>query len=155
MFWTWFGRFLNAEDDGTPVGINITVGAVAMVVSAFIAARIPTADPQLRCAVVALAIGGFAAFTVDRRALVAVILPAWLIMNGFLVNRLGDLSWHGTADVDRFLVLVVAGAAGLVAGATGRRLHGVRDRWQMGALVEQMQVHEMNAEINEETKRRA
>lgn len=150
MFTTWLGRLLKTDDDGTPVGINVTVGAVVIVAAAFLAAHVPVAEGQWRCAVVAAAVGLFAAFTVDPRAVAAVLVPTWLIMNGFLVNRLGDLSWHGTADVDRFLVLTAAAVVGLAIGVTSRQLDGARRRWQLGAVVQAM-----NPEINKETRRRA
>ena len=101
MFRTWFGdRSVHSDDDDrTPVGINIAVGAVVISVATYLAAWLPVADATWRCAVVAAAVGAFAAFTLDRLALAALLLPTWMIMNGFLVNRLGDLSWHGTADL--------------------------------------------------------
>jgi len=118
---TWFGRFARADlDSGTPVGINVAVGAVTIGAAALAAASVPITDPRLRCVVVALAVGLFAAGTVDGRAVALVILPAWMIMNGFLVNHLGDLSWHGRADLDRILVLLAAGGIGLATGAAYR-----------------------------------
>jgi hypothetical protein len=151
VFTTWFGRSARVDDDaGTPVGINLAVGAVTITAAVFVAASVPIADPQWRCAVVAVAVGLFAAFTLDWPAVAAVVLPTWMIMNGFLVNRLGDLSWHGRADLDRFVVLVVAGCLGLAVGKAHRRVHGLRERWQLAAVV-----HEMRTEINEETKHRA
>jgi hypothetical protein len=114
------------------------------------AASVPIADPQWRCAVVAAALGLFAAFTIDWLAVAALVLPTWMVMHGFLVNRLGDLSWHGRADVDRLVALVIAGGLGLCTGAAYRRMHGLRQRWELAGLV-----HEMRTEINEETKHRA
>jgi MFS family permease len=151
VFTTWFGRSARIDDDtGTPVGINVAVGAVTITAAVFVAASVPIADPQWRCAVVAVALGLFAAFVVDWLAVAVVVLPTWMIMNGFLVNRLGDLSWHGWVDLDRFVVLVVAGCLGLAVGAAHRRVHGLRERWQLEAAVQ-----EMRTEFNEETKHRA
>ncbi|WP_412544231.1 hypothetical protein R8Z50_17560 [Longispora sp. K20-0274] len=42
------------------------------------------------------------------------------IFNGFLVNRLGELSWHGLVDMLRLGALVLASTAGLAAGEAYR-----------------------------------
>lgn len=47
---------------------------------------------------------------------VAVGAVAWFIVNGFLVDRLGELRWHGPADVARAAALTTTAAAGLVIG---------------------------------------
>ena len=149
MFTTWFSRSARIDDDtGTPVGINVAVGAVTITIALFAASAVPIVDPQWRCAVVAAALGLFAASTVDWVAVSAVVLPTWMIMNGFLVNQLGDLTWHGRADLDRFLALVVAGGIGLTVGAARRRLLDLRERGQLGAAVQGLRT-----EFNKETKR--
>jgi hypothetical protein len=156
VFTTWFARSARIDDDtgaddgGTPVGINVAVAAVCLTAAVFAAAAVPITDPQGRCAVVALVLGLFAAFTVDRLAVAAVVIPTWMVMNGFLVNQLGDLTWHGWADVDRFAVLVAAGGLGLAISGARRRMHGLRERWQLGVLVQ-----DMRADFNKETKHRA
>jgi hypothetical protein len=117
---TWLGRLGQVDDGrGTPLGIDVAVGAVAVTVGMFVAASFPGADPRWRCAIVATALGLFAAYTANRAA-VALIIPAtWMVMDGFLVNRLGELSWDGWPDLARFLVLVAAGCFGLAVGPTG------------------------------------
>jgi hypothetical protein len=151
VFITWLRRSARIDDDaGTPIGINLAVGAVMITAAVFAAASVPIADPQWRCAVVAVALGLFAAFTLDWLAVAAVVLPTWMIMNGFLVNHLGDLSWHGRADLDRFVVLVGAGLVGLAVGGARQRVQGLRERWQWAGVVQ-----EMRTEFNEETKHRA
>lgn len=151
MFITWFGRSPRIDvDTGTPVGINVAVGAVTISMAMVAAATVPITDPQWRCAPVAVAMGLFAAGTFDWRAVALIVVPAWMVMNGFLVNHLGELSWHGWADLDRFLVLVVAGGVGLAVASAHRGLKDRRERWPLGAAV-----HEMRREINEETKQRA
>jgi hypothetical protein len=148
MFRTWFagGSVRSGDDDRTPVGINIAVGAVMIIVAMFLAARLPVADATWRSASVAVALGTFAAFTVDPLALAALLLPTWMIMNGFLVNRLGDLSWHGIADLYRILALAGAGGLGLMLGEITRRAHGLRERWRLGVVVEAMAATEFDKE---------
>jgi hypothetical protein len=50
------------------------------------------------------------------------VVLAWLVVNGFLVDRFGELWWHGRSDLYRAGMLVVAGALGQVVG---------RARWLM------------------------
>lgn len=119
MVETWLGRLGRVDDTGTPLGIDVTVGAVSVTTGMFVAASFPDTDPRWRCAIVAMALGLFAAYTTNRAA-VALIIPAtWMVMDGFLVNRLGELSWDGGPDLARFLVLVAAGCFGLALGQIG------------------------------------
>lgn len=138
------------DDEGTPVGINVAVGAVAIVAAMFIAAVIPAVDAGWRCAVVAAAMGVFAALTVDPLALAALVPSTWLVMNGFLVNRLGNLSWHGASDGYRFLALTVLAGLGLAVGALHRRRRDLRAQWHLGMAVELMR-----SEFDEEMNRSA
>ena len=108
---------------GTPLGISATMGAVVVVIASFVAAAVPSADPGLRLALVAAAVGGVALVTPEPPALGLVLTVAFGLLNGFLVNRLGDLSWHGTADLARLSVLVLAATCGLVLGWCYRRWH--------------------------------
>jgi MFS family permease len=112
----------------TPVGINLAVGAAMVVAAALVAALLPAAQTGWRFAVVALAVGLFAALTLDQFALAGVALLGWLVTNGFLVDRLGELSWHGSADLYRILLLVVVGAVGLAVGEVCRQLAALRAR---------------------------
>jgi hypothetical protein len=151
VFTIWFGRSARIDDDaGTPVGINVAVGAVTISVAMAAAASVPVTDPQWRCAVVALAVGLFAMGTSDGRAVALIVLPAWMVMNGFLIHHQGELSWQGWADLDRVLVLATAGGIGLAVAAANRELQEHRERWQLGAAVQAMRTA-----INEETKHRA
>ena len=149
MFTTWLSRSARIDDDtGTPVGINVAVGAATITIALFAASAVPIVDPQWRCAVVAAALGLFAASTVDWVAVSAVVLPTWMVMNGFLVNHLGDLTWHGWADVDRFLALVAAGGAGLAVSAARRALLDLREPERLGVAVQNLRT-----EFTKETKR--
>ena len=120
-------------DTRTPVGVNIGTGGGLIIVAALVAAPIPGADQQARLAVVAIAVGLWAALTVDHRALAAVVVLGWLVADGFLENRLGELSWHGSTDVYLLMFLVMAGAVGLAVGETARQLARLRARWRTEA----------------------
>jgi len=45
-------------------------------------------------------------------------------LHGFLVNRLGELSWHGWSDLLRLVVLALIGSIGVALGAG---LDGLRE----------------------------
>ena len=67
---------------------------------------------------------GFGAVTVvtgDRVAAAWAAGLAWLVVNGFLVDRVGELPWHGPADVYRAAMLTLAGVLGLLIAAVRRR----------------------------------
>jgi hypothetical protein len=100
-----------------------------VVVAAMIAAVIPATHAGWRFALVAAAVGLFAALTLDQLALAGVALLGWLVVNGFLVNRVGELSWHGSSDLNRALLLVISGGFGLAAGEVYRQLTALRARW--------------------------
>jgi MFS family permease len=129
----------------TPVGINLAAGTAMVIAAAFVAALIPTTHVGWRFTVVALAVGVFAALTLDQLALAGVAVLGWLVVNGFLVDRLGELSWHGSADLYRMLLLVVAGTFGLAVGEVYRQLVALRARWMAEAL-EQAEVTDVDEE---------
>ena len=116
----------------TPTGLAIGAGAVALVAAAIIAAAIPSADAGWRFAVMAVAVGVFAAISLDQIALSGVAVLASLIYNGFLEDRSGQLAWHGSGDLWRLLLLVTVSAGGLAIGESARfvanlRASGARD----------------------------
>ncbi len=125
----------------TPVGINVASGTGMVIAAALVAAPIPSTHSGWRFALVAVAVGLFAAVTLDQLALAGVTLLGWLVVNGFLVDRLGDLSWHGSPDLYRMLLLVVAGAVGLALGEAYRRLVALRGSWLAGAQQEALVVN--------------
>jgi hypothetical protein len=110
----------------TPVGIEIAAGAMLIVLVAAMAAMVPVADPIARYAILVVAVGAFAAVTCDQVAITVVALVGYLTFNGFLVNHLGELSWHGMDDFLRLAALVMAIAIGLAAGEMYRLLHRIR-----------------------------
>ena len=70
----WTGDAVRMQS--TPTGLAIGAGAVALVVAAIIAAAIPSADAGWRFAIMAVAVGLFAAISLDQRALAAVVVLA-------------------------------------------------------------------------------
>jgi amino acid transporter len=113
-------------NDDTPAGIVIAIGAVTVVAAAGLAGRFPLSDSGLRLAVMAAALGIYAACCVDLIAVVAVIPLAWLVFDGFLLDRFGELVWRGWADVARIGVLVAVALVGFGVGAAGRRAREAR-----------------------------
>ena len=120
---------LSKTSPRTPVGINLAAGTAMVIAAALLAALIPSTQAGWRFTLVALAVGLFAALTLDQLTLAGVALLGWLVVNGFLVDRLGELSWHGSADLYRMLLLVVSGAFGLAVGEVYRQLVALRARW--------------------------
>ena len=120
----------------TPTGISVGVGSIVVVVAAMLAALIPRAHTDWRFAVVAVAVGLLATFTRDWLATAAVAVLAWLVVDGFLVDRMGELSWHGSADRSRFVLLILAGGAGLMLGEGAAALREWRMRWRAAAYLQ-------------------
>lgn len=114
--------------DRTPLGIAVGVGAVTMIVAGFVAALIPTAYPGWRFAMIAAAVGVFAAISMDQIALAIIAVIGFLISNGFLEDRFGQLAWHGSTDLWRLLLLVMIAACGLATGEGYRFIRAIRAR---------------------------
>ena len=100
----------------TPLGLNIGVGAAAVVAAALVAAAVPEPHELWRWEAVAAAVAIVAAVTADRAAMAAVVPLAWLVTDGFLENRLGQLTWHGSTDLSLILLLLAAAGLGLGIG---------------------------------------
>jgi K+-transporting ATPase KdpF subunit len=115
-----------------PAGISVGVGAVVVVAAAMVAAAIPPSAAGPRLGLPAAALAAFAAVTADWRAAVPVTVLGYLVFDGFLVNRLGELAWHGAPDARRFAVFAGAALAGLAVGAA-RSAGGLRRREWHGA----------------------
>jgi MFS family permease len=107
------------------LGIGIGLGAATVVVAGLLAAAVPVADQPWRFAVMVIAVVVFGALFGGRLAVACAAGLAWLVVNGFLVDRFGELSWHGTADIYRALMLISAGVLGLLIAAMRRRRRGV------------------------------
>lgn len=103
---------VDAESGRTPFGIDLAFGAVAMVAAVAVAAPFPGIPARL--AVVSLAVGVFTALVDDARAGAPIAVLGYLLFNGFLVNRFGDLTWSGTTS--GWQVAAFAAAVGLGLG---------------------------------------
>jgi MFS family permease len=134
-------------DADTPFGINLGIGTVLVVGAVLVAALIPPVDAGWRLGVVAGAVGLFAALTVDQLALLSVALIAWSLVDGFLVNRLGELSWHGSSDIWRLTLLMATGTVGLLVGEAHRHVGAARSRWRFDA-----DLHILVTHVDEEEK---
>ena len=106
-------------------GVAIGLGSAVVVVSAFVSAAVPASDGAARLGVVGAGLAGFAALTINPVAVAAVAGLGFLVFDGFLVNHLGALSWHGAADGTRLMVLAAAGVLGLGAGVAYRAVHRI------------------------------
>lgn len=103
-----------------PTGIAVAIGAVTVVVAVMAAAFLPASAAAARLSVLAVALGTFAAATVNPTAVAAVTVLGWLMFDGFLVNRFGELTWTGRVDERRLAVVVAAALVGLAAGGLWR-----------------------------------
>jgi MFS family permease len=99
-----------------PQGILVGIGSLAVIAAGFVAAAVPQADATFRYGVLVGTIMAFAAVADVWAASVAVGVIGFLVFDGFLVNRLGELSWHGSADLSRLLALAAAVAFGRLVG---------------------------------------
>lgn len=53
-------------------------------------------------------IAGLASWWLTTPAALGMAALAWLVTDGFVIGRMGDLSWNGTADAALLVVMVVA-----------------------------------------------
>ncbi|MET7398708.1 hypothetical protein ABZS66_34985 [Dactylosporangium sp. NPDC005572] len=123
-----------------PTGLTLAAGAAGVVVVAVLCAAM-TAPSAALVRLVALALWSAAVGAVgDLVAAAATAAIAWTVLNGFLVNQLGELTWHGPADAVRLGVLLGAAAVSWLAVLTRRvlrhRLDIVRMRsWLSGDVL--------------------
>jgi hypothetical protein len=103
-------------------GLHLGAGAVLTAAAVTLACLLPPSAGDWRVGVVAATTGLFAAATGDVLVLLGVTVIAGLLVDGFLVDQLGVLAWHGPADLIRLALLVGAGTAGLLV----RAVHGHR-----------------------------
>ena len=106
-----------------PQGLLVGIGSQAVVAAGSVAALVPSAHGMVRYGILVVTVFVFAAVTGARSAAIAVGSLGYLVFDGFLINRLGELSWHGSADLVRLVALATAVACGrLVDGR--HRLYG-------------------------------
>jgi hypothetical protein len=123
--------------DGTHAGLQIGIAAAALIVATAVAASWPASAGSWRmlpAATVVLLAGVFGA---GITTVAAVGLGAWLLTVGFLVNQFGVLTWSGTPDIYRLVVIAAAAAVGLAIGAFRRWARRARPlvvppEWSLG-----------------------
>lgn len=122
------------------IGFGVAAGLATVVVGCFVATWLypPGADAD-RLLVLAVVIAGFAAVAGDALAAVVTAGLAWPFYLGFLVDRYGELHWHGPIDLLRLAVLAMASLIGTAVGdwvTSGRaRRAGFlprSDQWRRG-----------------------
>jgi len=137
-------------NDATPTGISLGIGAAIVLAAVLVAAVIPPHYPGWRFGVVAVAVGLFAAWSGDQLALLGTAAIAWLLANGFLTDRLGELSWHGSSDFWRMVALIGSGTFGLLLGVAYRQVRELRSRWRLDVAA-----RVLATQVDEEEKRDA
>jgi hypothetical protein len=108
------------------LGINLAIGTVTVVGASFVASLLPAADIVARLGLLVVLVVVLGVQTVDLAAMAGVCVIAFALLNGFLVNSGGGLSWHGAGDAWRLCALLVGGGFGYSIGWTRRRsvVHG-------------------------------
>lgn len=119
-----------SDEETMPTGIAVALGSTAVVASAFVTAAVPVSAGAVRLGLVAACLGAFAAVSANAAAVAFVGVVAFLVFDGFLVNQLGQLSWHGPADVQRLFVFLAVSILGLVAGNGYRAVRRWRLWWR-------------------------
>jgi amino acid transporter len=105
------------------IGLQVGAGALAMLAATIVGAMLPASSGEWHLAPVAAAVLGFGAVGADLRAVMSTAALGYLLAMGFLVNRFGELSWHGAPDVGRLALIGGAAGAGVAAGAVRRHNH--------------------------------
>lgn len=115
----------NSGQHRPPAGIEVGIATAGVLVAVIAGAVLPASAGDWRLAPAMVMLSGIGVRTVSVPALGFVALLAHFLVDGFLVNRSGDLSWTGSADTYRLLVVVGAAAVGLAIGVWRRRPHPV------------------------------
>lgn len=111
-----------------PIGVTLAAGTAGVVLVALVcAAATPPAAAVARLVALAVYVAAVGAVGRDLVAALATAAIAWTVLDGFLVNRLGVLTWHGSADAARLGVLLAAAAAGWLAALGHRTARHRRD----------------------------
>lgn len=115
-------------EERTPAGLSLAGGVVLVVLTATVTAPL-THAVGWRIAAVTAGVLVFTTITGDGRAAGGVAVIAWAVGNGFLINRLGQLSWHAEGDTWFVMGLLGAVAVGMTIAEVRREVRG-RRRWQ-------------------------
>ena len=119
--WPW----QDESGDATPPEFQVAAGAVAVACAAAVTPLLPNAD--LRYAVLVGTIAVFAAVTMRPLVSSTAAVIGFLIFNGFVTDREGQLRWH-SADLARLELLLFAVALGVSVGEVVRLVHGWHER---------------------------
>jgi MFS family permease len=103
-----------------PQEILLGIGSVTVMAAALIASAVPATDAVARYGVLVVTVLLFTMVADVWAAAIGVAVIGYLIFDGFLVNQLGELSWHGGADTNRLAALTLAVVFGRLA-ASGYR----------------------------------
>ena len=96
-----------------PLAFALAAGFAASTVGCFLASAAASPnDAGTRLAVLALVLAVYAAAVPNLPAAVLTAGIAWSFFLGFVIDRDGEMHWHGTADLARLGVLIVAVLAG-------------------------------------------
>src|SRR5262245_44904021 len=93
-------------------GLQVGAGAAAAVAATFAGAALPSVLRAWRVVPVVIAVLVFAVLATSVSAAASTAVLGQLLVTGFLVNRFGELSWHGAPDVGRMVLVGGAAAAG-------------------------------------------
>ncbi|MEV6923279.1 hypothetical protein AB0M46_02035 [Dactylosporangium sp. NPDC051485] len=111
-----------------PTGMTLAGGAAAVVATAAVTAAVFAPPEQVaRLVAMAACVAGAGVLGGNLPAALATGSIAWTVLNGFLVNRLGVLTWHGSADAVRLGVLLAAATTGWLAAWARPALRQRRD----------------------------
>jgi hypothetical protein len=99
-----------------PTSFCVAAGYVTVIVACFAATIFPPSAGTERLLMLAVVIAGFSAIVRDTTAAVVTAGLALLFYLGFLVDRYGELRWHGGVDVERAAVLLAAALIGISVG---------------------------------------
>jgi hypothetical protein len=104
-----------------PVGVEAGIATAGVLVAVIVGAALPASAGDWRLAPVMVMLLGVGVRTVSVPALGFVALVAYFLVDGFLVNRSGELTWTGESDTYRLLLVVSAAVVGLAIGVWRRR----------------------------------
>lgn len=113
---------LHAPARSRPTGILVGVGFGTAIVGCFVASAFPRHMADARVWTLAAFVAAFSWLAGDLVAAVVTAGLAWLLAEGFLIDRYGQVRWHGVVEVRYLGPLVGAALFGVLLGLlTARR----------------------------------